>query len=33
VRDNDARISAGTFTVDAGGSAVAALVLPELQYD
>lgn len=33
VRDDEVRISAGTFTVDAQGSAVAPLVLPDLQYD
>ena len=33
VRDDEVRLSAGTFTVDADGSAVADLVLPELQYD
>lgn len=33
VRSDDVRISAGTFTVDAAGSAVAALTIPELQYD
>ena len=33
VRDDASRISAGTFAVAADGSAVAALVLPDLQYD
>ena len=33
VRDDDIRIAAGTFSVDSGGSAVAALTIPELSYD
>ncbi len=33
VLDDDTRLSAGTFTVDGSGSAVAALALPKLQYD
>ncbi|MCA9830274.1 MAG: anti-sigma factor [Dehalococcoidia bacterium] len=33
VRDDDIRLAAGTFAVDGEGSAVAALSLPDLQYD
>jgi hypothetical protein len=33
VRDDQTRLSAGTFTVDAEGRAVSALTLPELPYE